>query len=107
MFGPISELYGRSRPLIFGFFCFAIFQIPIAVATNLETIFICRFLSAAFAAAAIAVSPGILVDMWEPYARGIASLVWSLTVFAGPTVGPLVGAFTVENPNLGWRWTAW
>jgi len=28
-------------------------------------------------------------------------------VFAGPTAGPIVGEFTIKNPNLGWRWTAW
>ena len=104
-FGPVSELYGRSRPLLIGFFCFAIFNIPVAVATNLETIFICRFLTAAFGGSAVAIAPGIVVDLWHPYARGIATLGWATTVFAAPTVGPIVGEFTVRS--IGWRWTMW
>ena len=44
IWGPLSELYGRMRPLFFAFFCFAVFQIPVAVAQNMETIMLCRFL---------------------------------------------------------------
>lgn len=107
VFGPVSELYGRSRPMLFGFLCFAVLQVPLAVTKNLETILICRFLAGAFGAAPLAISSGILVDLWEPYARGIATLSWLITVYAGTIAGPLVGVFTLENPDLGWRWTAW
>lgn len=48
MWGPFSELYGRKYPLFFGFFVFAIFQIPVAVAQNLQTIMICRFFGGFF-----------------------------------------------------------
>jgi MFS family permease len=44
VWGPLSEVYGRTRPLFIGFAIFAVFQIPIAVAQNIETIMICRFL---------------------------------------------------------------
>jgi hypothetical protein len=30
-----------------------------------------------------------------------------MTVFAGPVIAPVIGEFTVKNPNLGWRWTLW
>lgn len=55
----------------------------------------------------LAIAPGILVDLWEPYPRGIATLLWATTVFAGPTFGPVIGEFTVKNHNMGWRWTLW
>lgn len=42
--GPLSEVYGRKIPLFVLYAIFVIFQIPVAVATNLETIFICRYL---------------------------------------------------------------
>ena len=29
LFGPISELYGRSRPLLIGCFCFCVMNIPV------------------------------------------------------------------------------
>lgn len=55
IFGPLSELYGRKRPMFMGMFAFAIFQIPVAVAQNLQTIFICRFLGGIFASAPLAI----------------------------------------------------
>ena len=55
IFGPLSELYGRKLPLFLGMFGFAIFQIPVAVAENLHTIFICRFLGGTFASAPLAI----------------------------------------------------
>ena len=55
IFGPLSELYGRKQPLFVGMFVFAIFQIPVAVAQNLQTIFICRFLGGLFASAPLAI----------------------------------------------------
>ena len=33
----MSELYGRFKPLFIGYTIFTIFQIPVAVAQNLET----------------------------------------------------------------------
>ena len=107
VFGPASELYGRSRPLLFGFACFAIFQIPLAVARDVQTILICRFLAAAFGSAPLAIAPGILVDLWLSHARNLATLCWLIAIFAGTTAGPLIGAFTLANPEMGWRWTAW
>lgn len=55
IFGPLSELYGRKKPLFVGMFIFSIFQIPVAVAQNLQTIFICRFLGGVFASAPLAI----------------------------------------------------
>lgn len=37
--------YGRKIPLFGSYFVFAIFQIPVAVAQNIETVLICRFLA--------------------------------------------------------------
>ena len=87
-----------------GFFGFIIFQIPVGVATNLETIFICRFLAGAFGSAPLAIVAGMYVDFWGTVERSLATMGYAAAVFAGPTAGPIVGEFTVKNPHLGWRW---
>lgn len=66
----MSELFGRKTPLFIGYTVFAIFQIPVALAQNLETIFICRFLSGLFASAPLAIVGGTLNDFWDPVGRG-------------------------------------
>ncbi|PYI14593.1 MFS multidrug transporter [Aspergillus violaceofuscus CBS 115571] len=103
-FGPLSELYGRKAPLFVGFFIFAIFQIPVAVAQNLQTIFVCRFLGGLFASAPLAIVGGMLADFFDPVERGIAMAVFAGSTFVGPVAGPIVGGF-ITMSHLGWRWT--
>ncbi|KAJ5729710.1 uncharacterized protein N7483_004218 [Penicillium malachiteum] len=106
IFGPLSELYGRKRPLFLGLFVFAIFQIPVAVAQNLQTIFICRFLGGLFASAPLAIVSGILADLFESVERGIAVSIFAGATFIGPVAGPIVGGF-ITMSHLGWRWTGY
>ena len=61
-FGPASEVYGRKLPLFFGYIVFAIFQIPVAVAQNVETIMLGRFIGGLAASAPLAVVGGALAD---------------------------------------------
>ncbi|KAK0280028.1 hypothetical protein LTR35_008178 [Friedmanniomyces endolithicus] len=107
IWGPASELYGRKMPLFVGFVIFGIFQVPVAVAQNVETIFVCRFLSGFFGCAPLTVVGGALADFWAPVDRGVAVSIFSGATFLGPTMGPLVGGFLVESAGFGWRWTAW
>lgn len=106
VWGPLSELYGRKFPLFFGFFVFAVFQIPVAVAQNLETIMLCRFLQGLFGSAPLAIIGGTLADFWGPVERGFALGLFSGATFVGPVAGPIVGGFITKS-YLGWRWTAW
>lgn len=89
-----------------GFAVFAIFQIPVAVAQNLETIMLARFLAGTFGSAPLAIIGGALADFWGPVERGFALGLFSGATFIGPVAGPIVGGFITQS-YLGWRWTAW
>ena len=106
LWGPISELYGRTIPLFTGFIIIGIFQVPVAVAQNVEAIMLCRFLGGVFASAPLAVVGGALVDFWNPVDSGVAIAIFSAATFIGPIAGPIVSGFVTES-YLGWRWTAW
>jgi DHA1 family multidrug resistance protein-like MFS transporter len=84
VWGPLSEVYGRTLPLFIGFAILAVFQIAIAVAQDIETIIICRFLAGCFGAAPIAIVGGTYVDFWETIDRGIATAAFSGATFIGP-----------------------
>jgi len=105
-FGPMSEVLGRKIPLFFGFTLFAIFQIPVALAQNITTICVGRFLGGFFASAPLAVVGGALADLWDPIPRAYAICIFAAGGFAGPVAGPIVGGFVTES-SLGWRWTSW
>ncbi|RDW82201.1 MFS general substrate transporter-65 [Coleophoma cylindrospora] len=106
IWGPASEVFGRKKPLFLGYFLFAIFQIPVAVAVNLETIMLCRFFGGLFGSAPLAIVGGTLADFWGPVDRGVAVCVFAAATFIGPIAGPIMGGFIVDS-YLGWRWTAW
>ncbi|KAK5715249.1 hypothetical protein LTR17_016850 [Elasticomyces elasticus] len=105
-FGPASEVFGRRIPLFSGYIVFAIFQIPVAVAQNIETIMICRFIGGFAASAPLAVVGGSLADIWGPLERAYAICVFAANAFSGPVAGPIIGGFVVQS-YLGWRWTQW
>lgn len=107
VFGPASEAFGRRKPLFIGYFLFAIFQIPVAVASNVETIMLGRFFGGFFATAPLAIVGGALSDIWDPVPRAYAICLFATGAFNGPAAGPIVGGFVTLNPSLGWRWTSW
>ncbi|KAF2102158.1 MFS transporter [Rhizodiscina lignyota] len=105
-FGPASEAFGRRVPLHFGYILFAIFQIPVAVARNVETIMLGRFFGGFFASAPLAVVGGAMADIWDPIDRAYAICIFAGGAFCGPVAGPIMGGFITQS-HLGWRWTSW
>jgi hypothetical protein len=87
---PLSELYGRRIPLFSGYAIFAIFQIPVAVAQNLETVLVCRFLMGVFGCSPLAVVGGAMADIWNPVDRAVAIALFSSATFLGPVMGPIM-----------------
>ncbi|KAE8363147.1 major facilitator superfamily domain-containing protein [Aspergillus caelatus] len=106
LWGPLSESHGRRLPLMLGVIVFCIFQVPVAVAQNVPTIVICRFIGGLFACSPLSIVGATLADIWDPVERGFAACIYSSATFSGPVLGPIVGGFVVDS-YLGWRWTAW
>lgn len=102
----MSEVLGRRIPLFAGYALFAVFQIPVALARNVATICVGRFISGFFASAPLAVVGGALADLWDPIPRAYAICIFAAGGFAGPVAGPIAGGFITES-SLGWRWTSW
>lgn len=88
-FGPASEVYGRRVPLFSGYIVFAIFQVPVAVARNVETIMLGRFLGGLAASAPLAVVGGAMADLWDPVERAYAICAFAAGAFCGPVAGPI------------------
>lgn len=105
VFGPLSEIYGRTRPMFAGLLFFTILQVPVALAQNLPAIFICRFFTGAAGSSVIAIFPAMTVDLFSASDRGSAVDLYLAAVFGGPCLGPVTGGFVVDK--LNWRWTIW
>ena len=103
--GPLSEFVGRN-PVYLG--CYALFTvwfIPLALARNIETVLVARFLSGAFGAAGTTIIPGTLADIWKTKDRGVPVALFSLVAVAGTVGAPLYCGYILQEK--GWRWIQW
>ncbi|KAJ5333717.1 uncharacterized protein N7506_007500 [Penicillium brevicompactum] len=105
VFAPMAEVVGNAPPMAVALAGCAIFQIPLALATNVATILLSRFLAGMFGAGGLAVGSGILADIFGPITRGVAVGTSATVMNLGSIIGPVVGAYIVDA--YGWRWTAW
>ncbi|KAH9845217.1 Major Facilitator Superfamily transporter [Teratosphaeria destructans] len=105
IWGPASELYGRTSPLWLGYAAFLLFQVPLADSEHIHVILASRFAAGLSGSAPLAIVAGMYVDFLNPPERGIATSVFSLGVFCGPVTGPVLG--TMVTDRFGWRWTVW
>ncbi|KAI9802618.1 MAG: hypothetical protein M1833_001692 [Piccolia ochrophora] len=106
LFIPISEVHGRRIPLFLGFSIFAIFQIPVAVAKNISTILVCRFLGGVCGFAPLVLVGGIFSDLWDPVDRVSPICFFVAVVFSALVGAPVIGELCTSS-HLGWRWTTW
>ena len=79
---PLSELYGRSSILLISTIGFAIFLIPQALATNIQTLIITRFFYGCFGSTGVALGGGILAEVWSDEERGLSMALFSLSATA-------------------------
>jgi MFS transporter, DHA1 family, multidrug resistance protein len=92
--------------LFIGYLAFGLFQLPVALAKNVATILVGRFLGGFAASAPLAIVGGAMSDIWDPIPRAYAICVFAGGAFTGPVMGPIAGGFVTQS-TLGWRWTAW
>jgi hypothetical protein len=75
---PLSEMYGRRPVYIIALGLFVIFVLPCALAKNIATILVFRFIGAFCAAAMISNAPGTVNDISDEEHRALAFSIWSI-----------------------------
>jgi hypothetical protein len=82
---PLSEMYGRRPVYIIALGLFVVFVLPCALAKDIATILVFRFIGAFCAAAMISNAPGTVNDISDEEHRALAFSIWS--------IGPMNGEF--------------
>ncbi|EAW13224.1 MFS transporter [Aspergillus clavatus NRRL 1] len=100
---PLSSLpsIGRTAVYILGSVAFCLFNIGTALARNLETILILRFLGGFVGSAPISVGGATLMEVYQPEAIPYAIALYAVSGVCGPILGPILGTLVVE------RWKTW
>jgi DHA1 family bicyclomycin/chloramphenicol resistance-like MFS transporter len=99
--GPISDSWGRKRPLLIGLGVFTVTALVGALTPSVEVLIAVRFVQGLAGAAGMVIANAVVTD----YARGrqAARLLSRLAIVAGlaPIVAPLIGGALLQV--MAWR----
>ncbi|KAI5368321.1 putative major facilitator superfamily, MFS transporter superfamily [Septoria linicola] len=102
LWAPLSEHCGRQRIFMGTFVAYLAFNFLCAFAPNFGGLLVGRFLSGIFASSTQSNTPGLLVDIWDPVQRGNVMALFSIVIFCGPALGPIVAGYLQLKKD--WRW---
>jgi DHA1 family bicyclomycin/chloramphenicol resistance-like MFS transporter len=104
-YGPVSDMVGRKPPLYFGLVLFAIASIGCALADNIQTLIVLRFLQGLGAAAGMAIPRAVVRDLHTGNDAARLMSLLMLVFSISPILAPLVGSGVIAV--AGWRGVFW
>lgn len=105
LYGPASDLLGRKRPLYFGLVLFAIGSVGCALAPDIETLVVLRFVQGLGACAGMVVPRAVVRDLHTGADAARLMSLLMLVFSVSPILAPLMGSFLIEW--FGWRSVFW
>ncbi|MCR8557345.1 DHA2 family efflux MFS transporter permease subunit [Mucilaginibacter sp. BJC16-A38] len=98
----LAEKIGRKTYYIGSVLLFTIASVLCGLSNNLWELVAFRFIQGIGGGALLSTSQAILFETFPPKERGTASGIFSLGIIIGPSIGPLIGGYIVDN--LSWPW---
>ncbi|KAG8894101.1 hypothetical protein FRB99_001520, partial [Tulasnella sp. 403] len=102
IFGPLSEIFGRSKVLQLSNLLFLVFNIACSRATSTSQMLAFRFFAGLGGSAPLAIGGGTIADLFDAEHRGRALSIYTLAPLTGPALGPVIGGWIAEKST--WRW---
>lgn len=105
LLAPLSEYYGRQPVYVVSWFILFIFQLPVALAPNIGTILVCRFIGGFAGGAPLTNTGGTVSDLWTRNESGRPMAVYGLSSTFGPPMALILSGYI--GLNAGWQWIFW
>lgn len=102
---PLSEYFGRQPVYLVSWFTHFMFQLPLALAPNIGTLLVCRFIAGFAGGAPLTNTGGTISDLWRRNESGGPMAVYGLSSTFGPPLALVLSGYI--GLNLGWRWIFW
>ncbi|CAK7892874.1 probable drug/proton antiporter Yhk8p [[Candida] anglica] len=100
---PISEFHGRKVTYVAGLFFTICFEVLTAFSPNIGGMLFGRFGSGFFGSSFMAVASGTFSDIFTKDQIAYPLVLYTMSPFVGPGLGPLISGFI--NTYLNFRWT--
>ena len=97
MTGFLQRYFGRKNYYITSIIIFTIASWLCGQSSSLVELVVWRFVQGVGGGALLSTSQGIMFDAFPPEKRGAASALFGMGIILGPTIGPILGGYIVEN----------
>ncbi|OUJ72312.1 DHA2 family efflux MFS transporter permease subunit [Hymenobacter crusticola] len=98
----LAARLGRRRYFIGSIILFTIASALCGTASNIWTLVAFRFVQGLGGGALLSTSQTIVFEAFPPEKRGVASALFGIGVFTGPTIGPTLGGYILDVST--WHW---
>lgn len=105
VYGPASDMLGRKKPLYFGLLVFAVGSVGCALAPDIQTLVVWRFIQGLGACAGMVVPRAVVRDLHTGAEAARLMALLTLVFSVSPILAPLFGSFLIEWS--GWRAVFW
>jgi len=102
MTGWLSGTFGRRNYYVISVVIFTTASFLCGHSDNIWELVCWRFVQGIGGGALLATSQAILVETFPPEELGLANAIFGAGVVLGPTIGPAMGGYIVDN--LSWQW---
>jgi DHA1 family bicyclomycin/chloramphenicol resistance-like MFS transporter len=102
VYGPLSDRFGRRRPLLAGIGLFVLSSLMCALTDSAISMIILRVLQGAGAAAASSLALAISRDVYEGHERGRVLATIGTIMAVAPMIAPIFGGWVLTG--FSWRW---
>src|SRR5215470_5657090 len=104
-YGPISDRFGRKRPLYAGLILFAVASAGCALATSIEMLIVLRFFQALGACSGQVIARAVVRDLFEARESARVFSLLLLVMGVSPILAPLIGGQIIGW--FEWRMIFW
>jgi DHA2 family multidrug resistance protein len=98
----LSATLGRRNYYIGSVILFTTFSFLCGQATNIWMLVVCRFFQGMGGGALLSVSAAIVYELFPKDKQNVASALFGVGIFVGPTIGPTLGGYITEH--FSWPW---
>lgn len=102
VYGPLSDRYGRKRPLMTGIGIYIVASLICALSTGIHMMIAARVVQAAGAASASALSLAICKDLFDAKSRERVMAHIAVIMALAPMMAPIIGSWVIFWSS--WRW---